>query len=98
MYAIRSYYVSVVAGCEHPLAKPPARRSLEFAELLDYPWIVQLRGSPLREIIEQEFRSHHAALPRGLVETSSFLTAADLIARSRMIAIIPRSMASYNFV
>ena len=87
--------LSVVAGCEHPLAKLPARRALDFAELLVYPWIVQLHGSPLREIIEQEFRSHHAALPRGLVETSSFLTAADLVARSRMIAIIPQSMATH---
>ena len=86
--------LSVVVACDHPLAQAPRKRRLQFAALLDYPWILQLRGSPLREIIEQEFRSHHAALPPGLVETSSFLTATDLIAHSRMIAVIPQSVAN----
>ena len=86
--------LSVVVACDHPLAQAPRKRRLPFAALLDYPWILQLRGSPLREIIEQEFRSHHAALPPGLVETSSFLTATDLIAHSRMIAVIPQSVAN----
>ncbi len=85
--------LSVVVACDHPLAQAPRKRRMEFAALLDYPWILQLRGSPLREVIEQEFRSHHAALPPGLVETSSFLTATDLIAHSRMIAVIPHSVA-----
>jgi DNA-binding transcriptional LysR family regulator len=85
--------VSVIAACAHPLARE-SRKRLEFRALLDYPWILQLRGSPLREIIEQEFRSHHATLPPGLLETSSFLTITDLIAHSQMIAVIPESMAS----
>lgn len=87
--------LSVVAACDHPLALTARRTRLEFGALLDYPWIFQMRGSPLREVIEQEFRRHHAALPRGLVETSSILTAADLIAHSRMIAVIPQSIASH---
>jgi DNA-binding transcriptional LysR family regulator len=85
--------VSVVAACNHPLAQAPQKR-LEFQALLDCPWIFQLRGSPLREIIEQEFRSHHATLPPSLVETSSFLTIIELVAHSLMIAVIPESMAS----
>jgi DNA-binding transcriptional LysR family regulator len=85
--------VSVVAARNHPLAQAPLKR-LEFRALLDYLWILQLRGSPLREIIEQEFRIHHAALPPGLLETSSFLTITDLIAYSLMIAVIPESMGS----
>lgn len=85
--------LSVVVACDHPLAQAPKKRRLDFQALLGYPWILQLQGSPLREIIEQEFRSHHAALPPGLVETSSFLTATDLIAHSRMVAVIPQSVA-----
>ena len=85
--------VSVVASCDHPLAQGIRRQDLEFQTLLDYPWIFQLRGSPMRDIIEQEFRSHHAAMPSGLVETSSFITATELIANSQMIAVIPQSMA-----
>ena len=44
-------------------------------------------------MIEQEFLSHHAALPPGMVETSSFLTATDLVAHSQMIAVVPHAMA-----
>jgi DNA-binding transcriptional LysR family regulator len=86
--------LSVIVACDHPLTQIPRKGCLEFRALLDYPWIFQLRGSPIREIVEQEFRSHHAALPPGLVETSSFLTIIDLVAHSRMIAVIPRSLAN----
>lgn len=72
-------------------ATPPR---LAFEALLTYPWILQPHGSPMREVIEQEFRSHHAALPLGLIETASILTTTHLIARSEMIAVIPQSIAS----
>lgn len=85
--------LSIIVACEHPLAQAPRKKRLDFQALLEFPWIIQLPGSPLREIIEQEFRSHHASLPPGLVETSSFLTATDLVADSRMIAVIPHSVA-----
>ncbi len=48
----------------------------------------------MREVIEQEFKANHAALPKGLIETSSILTTTNLIAKSDMVAIIPRSVAS----
>jgi DNA-binding transcriptional LysR family regulator len=86
--------LSVVAACNHPLTQAPKRQRFEFQALLDYPWVFQLPGSPTREIIEQEFRSHHAALPLGLVETSSYLATIELIVNSRMIAVIPQSIAN----
>jgi DNA-binding transcriptional LysR family regulator len=89
--------LSVVTACEHPLAPPLNKRrgkALAFEALLAYPWILQPPGSPMREVIEQEFRSHHAALPQGLIETASILTTTNLIARSEMIAVIPHSIAS----
>ena len=85
--------LAVVAGCSHPLTHTGKRKGLDFAALLDFPWVLQLRGSPLREVIEQEFRSHHAALPQGLIETSSIITATDLVAQSSMIAVIPQAIA-----
>lgn len=86
--------LSLVVAREHPLAKQPKKKRLSFESLLVYPWILQPRGSPMREVIEQEFRSHHAALPLGLIETVSILTTTSLIARSDMIAVIPHSIAS----
>ena len=86
--------LSVVVARNHPLAHAPRKQHLEFRTLLDFPWIFQLVGSPIREIIEQEFLIHNALLPRGLVETSSFLATIDMIANSQMIAVIPQSVAT----
>lgn len=86
--------LSVVVACEHPLVAIKGRKRLEFAQLLAYPWILQPRGSPMREVIEQEFRAQHQPLPAGLIETASILTTTNLIARSQMLAVIPETIAS----
>lgn len=85
--------LSVVVAREHPLASNGRKKQLKFGALLAYPWILQPRGSPMREVIEQEFLSHHAALPPGLIETASIPTTTSLIARSELIAVIPHSIA-----
>jgi DNA-binding transcriptional LysR family regulator len=48
----------------------------------------------MREVMEQEFKSHHAQLPKGLIETSSILTTTNLIAKTQMVAVIPQSVAA----
>ncbi len=83
--------LSVVAHPEHPLAGRP---KVAFADLLNHPWILQPRGSPMRDVLEQEFRRQRAPLPRGLIETSSILTTMNLLVRSDMIAVIPAEVAS----
>jgi len=85
--------LAVVAGNEHPLAK---RRSVEFAALLDYPWILQPHGSPMRDLIDREFRHHDAELPRGLVETGSILTTINLVRSSTMLGVIPQAVAAQH--
>ena len=47
----------------------------------------------MRDVIEHEFRDHDAALPPGLVETGSILTAINLIRRSALVAVIPEAVA-----
>ncbi|MDR1708275.1 MAG: LysR family transcriptional regulator [Candidatus Accumulibacter sp.] len=86
--------VSAVVACGHPLARTKKKR-LAFAVLLDYPWIFELPGSPIREIIELEFRYHHTALPPAWAETSSFLTATDLVAHSQAIAVMSTVVARH---
>jgi len=83
--------LSVVAGPAHPLAHRPR---VAFSELLNHSWILQPRGSPMRDVLEQEFRRHKARLPRGLIETSSILTTMNLLVRSDMIAVIPAEVAA----
>ena len=82
--------LAIVAGVHHPLGK---RKSVPFASLLDYPWILQPTGSPMREVLEQEFRMQQAPLPRGLIETASILTTTNLIAETDMIGVVPQSIA-----
>ena len=84
--------LAIIAANGHPLAK---RRKLTFPDMLSYPWILQPAGSPMREVMELEFRRHHLPLPKGLIETASILTTTDLIARSQMIAVIPLTVASH---
>ena len=83
--------LSVVASPDHPLA---GRSRVAFTELLQHPWILQPRGSPMRDVLEQEFRSHRAKLPRGLIETASILTTMNLLVRSDMIAVLPAEVAA----
>ncbi|MCW8163648.1 LysR family transcriptional regulator [Verminephrobacter aporrectodeae subsp. tuberculatae] len=83
--------LAVVVGVGHPLAK---RKLVAFANLLEYSWILQPPGSPLREVLEQEFRALQAPLPRGLIETASILCTMRLIADTTMIAVLPLSVVT----
>lgn len=82
--------LAIVVGMDHPLGK---KKSVPFASLLDYPWILQPTGSPMREVLEQEFRMQQAPVPRGLIETASILTTTNLIAETDMIGVVPQSIA-----
>lgn len=48
----------------------------------------------MRDVIEQEFRSHDAATPPGLIESASILTTTNLAMKSTMLGVIPESVAS----
>lgn len=85
--------ISAVVCRDHPLLQQAKKKDLRFEELLTYLWILQPHGSPSRDMIELEFQAHHAALPRGLIETTSILIATNLILSENMIAVIPESIA-----
>lgn len=82
--------LAVVVATDHPLA---TKRRVAFEMLLAFPWIMQLKGSPMRDVVEQEFRGHHAALPEGLIETSSILTTTNLVMRTAMVGVVPEAVA-----
>ena len=82
--------LAVVVGVNHPLGH---KRSVKLAELLVYPWILQPRGSPMREVLEQEFRLLQSMPPKGLIETASIVTTSCLIAETDMVGVVPQSIA-----
>ena len=82
--------LSIVASPQHPLA---VQARVAWAELLAYPWILQPHGSPMREVMEHEFKNQRSPLPRGLIETASILTTTNLIGNSHMLAVMPTEVA-----
>ena len=82
--------LSIVASPQHPLA---GQTRVAWAELLAYPWILQPHGSPMREVMEHEFKNQRSPLPRGLIETASILTTTNLIGNSHMLAVMPTEVA-----
>lgn len=90
-WPIANESLSIVGAVGHPLAKK-ARVTLK--ALHEFPWILQGPSSPMRAVIEREFRDQHLVLPENLIETSSILTTADIVTRTDMIAVIPESVAS----
>ena len=85
--------VSIVAAPDHPLVNLSKNTPAPFESLMDYPWILQPQGSTSREVIEEEFVSHHVAMPTGFIETSSLLFTSTLLKRGNMLAVAPRSIA-----
>lgn len=83
--------LSVIAAVDHPLTR---RKRIGFDALQAYPWILQPHGSPMRDVLEQEFRAHDTALPKGLIESASILTTTNLAMKSDMLGVIPDSVAS----
>ena len=82
--------LSIVASPQHPLA---GQARVAWAELLAYPWILQPHGSPMREVMEHEFKNQRSPLPRGLIETASILTTTNLIGNSDMLAVMRTEVA-----
>ncbi|MGE8318696.1 MAG: LysR family transcriptional regulator [Comamonas sp.] len=88
--AIDDEELVVVAGLAHPLAR---KRTVTLEALLAHAWVLQPAGSPMRALIDQEFRDRGLSLPRGLIETGSILTSINLVRSSQMVAVIPAAVA-----
>lgn len=85
--------LAVIVGNEHPLL---GEQPISFQALQAYGWVLQPPGSPMRALIEQEFRENCIPLPRGLIETGSILTTMNLIRSSDMVGVIPQTVAEIN--
>jgi DNA-binding transcriptional LysR family regulator len=85
--------VSIIASPRHPLTGAARQAPVSFAALLEYPWILQSKGSPSREVIDQECASFGANIPTCFAETSSLIFTTTLLMRENMLAVAPRSIA-----
>ena len=91
--AIDDERLAFIVGEGHPLL---TMRQVTFAALQDYGWVMQPTGSPMRTLIEQEFREQCLPMPRGVIETGSILTTINLVRSSHMVGVIPHTVAEIN--
>jgi DNA-binding transcriptional LysR family regulator len=83
--------LSVVVGFRNSRAR---EKELTLQALMRDPWVLQPRPSPMRELLEQEFRLHALDRPRNLVETASMHTTVFLINEAPMVAVLPAALAA----
>jgi len=83
--------LSLIVNNQHPLLR---HNNINFNDLLNFNWVVQPQGSPMRALLEQEFNANSTNLPNGIIETSSILTSMDLVRCSDFIAVIPQVIAN----
>lgn len=84
--------LSVVVGAQHPLARV---RRVKLSAIADRAWILHPRSSPMREVVDQEFRRVGVDPPEDVVETSSIVTITSLLAETERIAVMPSDVADY---
>jgi hypothetical protein len=82
--------LSIVAGPNHPLAQA---KCVQLESLMDYPWVLLPRDSPLRELVEREFERHDLPLPFMPVETPSMFATIALLQHTDMISAMPTEVA-----
>jgi DNA-binding transcriptional LysR family regulator len=83
IYPARSENISMLVRDSHPLA---GRRNLPLEELSQYEWVVQERGSPLRQAVEAAFMQIARPVPRNVNNSSSLLVVLALLAESDVIS------------
>jgi DNA-binding transcriptional LysR family regulator len=86
--------VSIIASPRHPLVRQARRGRISFASLLAYPWILQSKGSPSREIVDQECINRGLDMPVCFIETSSLICTTTLLMRENMLAVAPDLIAT----
>lgn len=83
--------VALIVRKDHPLAQ---QKSISLAELLDFDWVIQEPGSPIREALESAFLRNGLPTPQRVVNSSSLLFVQSLLAASDIIAPQAREVAN----
>jgi DNA-binding transcriptional LysR family regulator len=82
--------VVVIVRAGHPAAE---RAEVSLVELLDYDWVMQGSGAPIRATIEEALIDRGARLPARVTSTSSLLVTIALLASSDAAAPVSREVA-----
>jgi DNA-binding transcriptional LysR family regulator len=84
--------VVAVCGVKHPLV---SRRSLDWDQLYEQPWIFPQAGTAMRSAIESQFRKNRRRPTKALVESSSIQANVALLNSSRLVWVLSSDVATY---
>jgi DNA-binding transcriptional LysR family regulator len=73
----------------HALAR---RQSLDWGEMVRWPWVLQTIRTPARQILEQEFARADVSSPSDVIECTSIFATLQLVQSSDAIAVMPESV------
>ncbi|WP_425100706.1 LysR family transcriptional regulator [Tropicibacter sp. S64] len=90
VHPARSEAVRLLVRRTHPLA---GRRGVRLADLLVYDWVIQERGSPIRQAVETALHGAGIPTPHRVVNSSSLLIVLSLITSTDAISPQSREVA-----
>lgn len=83
VYPARSENVSLLVRDSHPLA---SARHVTLEQTLGYEWVMQERGSPIRQAVEAVFLQTGTPVPRNVSNSSSMLVVLSMLAHEDVIS------------
>ncbi|WGW03555.1 LysR substrate-binding domain-containing protein [Tropicibacter oceani] len=86
----RTEAVALLARSDHPLAAAPRARLKDLAR---FDWVMQERGSPIRQAVEAAFRARGLAEPARVTNSASLLVALAMVEAGETIAPMTREAA-----
>ncbi|MAM62963.1 LysR family transcriptional regulator [Maritimibacter sp. UBA3975] len=93
MYPARSEEVALVVRPGHPLA---TRRGVRLSETLNFEWVIQAIGSPIRQAVEAAFHARGIDTPAQVTNSSSLLVMLAMLDGTDVIA--PQSREVFDML
>lgn len=90
MYPARNEMVSLLVNPDNPLAH---QSSIPMVDTLDFDWVVQQVGTPIRQAVEAAFWANGLTPPRRVTNTSSLLVSLSLLRNPDTIAPVSEDVA-----
>ncbi|MDO4249035.1 MAG: LysR substrate-binding domain-containing protein [Neisseria sp.] len=84
--------LKLVVSKNHPLLK---QQAVKIEDLLQYPWIVPLHGSEMRQTITHFFYERNLSFPANIIESMSMLANISILTQSQTIACMADHVADY---
>lgn len=81
----------LVVNHEHPCAE---QKFYPLEQLLEWPWVLYPKGTPIRERMEAAFAQAKVKTPLNTVNTMSMQTFLKMLSGAPMIAMLPEAMVS----